>query len=270
LPLAIQLTITIKRGSTRIKYRQQTIILQQSNRKPMEYNFEFCFRRGTISASDIYNIYNNQLSFQPNRINFSKFEKKENITEQTIKSFLEEENKIRFDTITLDGGVLDFWKKKHDYLSWISTLDFPTTDFINQKVSEQGFLYLHIYRLHFVLMQNETLLNNYHAFNEPYDHLKIFKDIDGQEYVDTSNNPGRSWFDQESGFNFLACWKMWLSKEVQDHFTGKPIEHFPYAYKIEKLKNDVLFVQLYENVEDSKTADALKAMQAFRDWVQMP
>lgn len=235
------------------------------------YNFSFTFRLDTVSTSDILEILNDQLDFKPDRINFKKFKDNPATNEQVIASFLELENKIRFDTKLLDGGVLNLWKKKRDYLSLLSkTLEFPTSPYIDKKVQDDNFLSLFIFDLGFVLMQDEKLLNNYRAFQKPYDHLRIFKSIDGTEYVDTSSNPGRTYFDQESGFEFMACWKMWFGKEIRSHLTGKPVEDFPGAYKIQQLPNDVVYVQLYENVEDTETAAALKVMQDFRDWVNCP
>lgn len=235
----------------------------------MQYCFDLFLRRGSISGSDLINICDSQLGFKPTRLNFKKITKKNSLVASQIEELIRKDENVRFDSTEENTGVFHFWRKKNDYLSWISDGSIPSMEFLNGFIKKSEFLCLYIYDLSFVQFQNETKVNNYRAFGKKYEHLKLYRDIDGEELIDVSENPGRSFFSQELGIDILPAWKMWLSKEARTYFRGKPIEQFPLLFEFEKLENDVYYICLYPKIEDSELEKNLNIMREYRQWCSL-
>jgi hypothetical protein len=144
----------------------------------------------------------------------------------------------------------------------------PSNDEIENMIARKGFSCAYLYDYNYQLQQSATSDSMYAIFGIPLElskGLPYKKDYAGRKVFDISGNPGRE--DRISSTGLLACWKMWFGEEFYNLVPKERLISFKGAFKIEELANDVVFVQLFEKVEDSATKKAQEIQWSWRKWL---
>ncbi len=114
------------------------------------------------------------------------------------------------------------------------------------------------------MMESEQFISNYDYFNKPHEHLrKYFDKTHGMELIDTRDHPGR--LDLIPSMWVGATWKMYFGKHSFEVFPKLKLLSFEGVYMIEQVSEDVVFIQLYEKIEDSGTRTNRQIQDCFRE-----
>lgn len=143
----------------------------------------------------------------------------------------------------------------------------PANSEIEEIIAREGFSCAYLYdegyeRQQSALCQNRVLVYANSAL------LRLVQQIKNYLLIKVYNilsPPGRS--QQISSTELLACWKMWFGKEFYHVVPKERLLTFKGAFIIEELANDVVFVQLFENVEDSYLGNARRLQRKWRKWL---
>lgn len=105
-----------------------------------------------------------------------------------------------------------------------------------------------------------------HKLEPPKDKL-IKNHIGLLEDIDISNNPGRATL--VSNMWLTSSWRMWFGPRFYEEVDKEHLKKFSQAHLIQELKDDVLFMELYENPMEADLPENRKIQQAFRDHIKM-
>ncbi len=144
----------------------------------------------------------------------------------------------------------------------------PPNEEIENIIARKGFSCAYLYDHKYEKQQSEIFENHYSVNRIPLSlskGLPYTRDEFGKKVFDTSGNPGRS--EMISSTELLACWKMWFGREFYHLVPKERLLSFKGAFIIKELANDIVFVQLFENVEDSATKKAQQIQWAWRKWL---
>lgn len=86
----------------------------------------------------------------------------------------------------------------------------------------------------------------------------------GIEY-DIRYNPGR--FELISFTWLMPAWKMWFGLPFFEVVPKEKILSFPNAFKIQELPNGLVYVQLFEKLEESATPENMRLQLQWREWL---
>ncbi|MES2774248.1 MAG: hypothetical protein V4722_08695 [Bacteroidota bacterium] len=237
----------------------------------MEMGIDIFIKRDEfIDFHFIKDFIETKLDFTPNQLNFKTVRGKKWKEVQNLEAIFIE------DTLFVTGSKSSFTFSLTNHVETFAISNGYETStgneilLLSKYLNTEHFLVAYNYHKDFVYSQGEENIDNLTFFGVDFTKYNVIsKDDYPYKKVDISKNPGRLKWNDKLNIDVGACWKMWFSRELRLKFTGKPMEKFPEAYKIEMLHNDILFVQLYERVEDSETMTALDKMHKFRDWVAM-
>jgi len=144
----------------------------------------------------------------------------------------------------------------------------PSNTEIEHLIARKGFSCAYLHDEKYEAQQSALTEADYAMNSIPLRHAKGLPykiDYAGRKIFDVSGNPGRS--DRISSTELLACWKMWFGEEFYKLVPKERILSFTEAFKMEELANDVVFVQLFEKVEDSATTKAQELQWSWRKWL---
>lgn len=142
---------------------------------------------------------------------------------------------------------------------------FPSNDEVGDFLNLlQGLRSAYIYNGEYVQVQSEKFSNNLTGRQWSKEVLDSIKNtpfkmgVHGMEY-EVRFNPGRSFFVGSS--YLLAAWKIWLAGPFFELVPKEKILSFQHAIEIKELPSGVVYVQLFERLEESHTPE-----NQFRQW----
>lgn len=241
----------------------------------MNTELEFSFRSNSLVKESFIEVINDFLFFNPiiAFINSKSVRKKDRTN--IIKYC---ENLPEIETVLInseDAGIVMLESKRHKQYPYMSiAIWLPYCNFIEHESAisnwskKDGFLSLLVTHHDYSTAQNqESLETLYVQKRTKYVGNYITKiGTLGKEEIDVSKNPGRKGYNKNGCFT--AAWKMWFSKAMQDEYpqiSNLPLA--PFVYKTEKVFNDILFVQLFENLEDSYSKEGKVIQESFLKWI---
>jgi hypothetical protein len=65
----------------------------------------------------------------------------------------------------------------------------------------------------------------------------------------------------------MVAWKMWFGEEFFKLVPKEKILSFPYAIAIKELPGNIVYVQLYDSVEEPYTPDNVFKQWKWREWL---
>lgn len=241
----------------------------------MELGFKLCFE-GDISLNGIYiSLYNEFVKFTPEHITFNRrvkvWDEKKHL--KLIKSYDTDETLA----LTAENGMFltSLIHRKHRYRSIFITQNsnsfFPSDEDIYSAVDRDGFIAAYLYNEDY-----ETIQSNVHESNlmgRPFspEILESIKNtpyglnIIDQKTYKTKFNPGSS--ITMDYLELMVGWKMWFGKSFFRLVPKERILSFPYATNIKQLSEDVVYVQLYDEVEKPYTPDNVFKQWKWREWL---
>jgi hypothetical protein len=87
----------------------------------------------------------------------------------------------------------------------------------------------------------------------------------GQKRYHTKYNPGRS--VSMDYLKLLVSWRMWFGKDFFKLVPKEKIMSFPYATAIREISSDLVYVQLYDSIEEPFTAESVFRQRKWREWL---
>lgn len=170
-----------------------------------------------------------------------------------------------------DGYSLSNWQKRSigigygkriDYYSVGFTMEIDDSyeDFLKMWLPQKGFQLATFHQSDYVLWQSKERLNAYKYQGG----LKFTKDRNGRKIVDISDRPGR--WAKHPRFQYCGASQFWFGPGMYDlipkehilSYTGEMVE-------MKELDNDVIYVHLYEGVQDGDQPKSQKAQREFRE-----
>ena len=89
-------------------------------------------------------------------------------------------------------------------------------------------------------------------------------DETGVKTYDISKNYGKADITRKTWL--IAAWKMWLGKPFYELVSKERLLTFPHAVEIKELENEIIYIQLFEKVEESATPENREKQRLFREW----
>lgn len=148
----------------------------------------------------------------------------------------------------------------------------PNTVDLYSFINREGFVSCYLYNELYEKIQSAEFASNIKKLNVTIEILETIKNTpyrieysSGFKIYDTKYNPGRS---ELIGYTWIMpAWKMWFGKGFYHLVPKERILTFPHAMEINELDNDVVYVQLFEKIEESWTKENMDKQQAWRDWL---
>ncbi|MGB4774146.1 MAG: hypothetical protein WBP45_03155 [Daejeonella sp.] len=181
-----------------------------------------------------------------NQISISNHETKDRIHLGTATA-----TKVPFSTFTL---TLD-----QEYLN--------LQELIPVILHKQGFVSACVFNERYVTQQTLTHESTYAVAGISLELAKGLPyriDEFGMKEFDISQNWGSK---EQCGYSWLVpAWKMWFGEPFYKLVSKERLLAFPYAVEIKVLENDMVYIQLFEKVEESATAENREKQRLFREW----
>lgn len=237
----------------------------------MKVGLRISFELNSIKSDNYSNIFNKFVKFHKHgfRKNFKTYpwdEKKHfkqlmNIDYRTDISVYSDNNDI-FSVGTTSGS-----KYPHNSVHIVQDSIFflPENEEIEALIEQENFVSAYLCNDDYESIQSEYFENNLKGRtfspeiwssirNTPYK-LGVFDD---KEY-DIKFNPGRNML---IGYTWLmAAWKMWFGKSFFHIVPKEKLLLFEHAIEVRELANDIVYIQLYDKLEQPFTPDSV-----FRQW----
>ena len=116
------------------------------------------------------------------------------------------------------------------------------------------------------------MIPNYIYHKRPYQHLNKITNpalppILG-ERIDISQNPGHKKLSYM--MYLMASQEIWFGPTSLEYFDKKALLSFPDALEIHEMKEDLIFVKLFDwETPDYETENILALQKEFREWTNM-
>lgn len=111
--------------------------------------------------------------------------------------------------------------------------------------------------------RNSHILQMRGLFNAEPRHFII--DKYGQRKIDISNNPGRSSLVNSTWV--MPAFKMWFGPSFYKIISKDKILSFKEAFLVKELSEEVIFIQLFEKIEESGSPKNREIQKKIRDWL---
>lgn len=237
------------------------------NRKKITIYIE---KKEYLDFEFITSFVNSNLSFVPREINFQKRRSKKIFSSDDLESkFIEDDLWVSDSNTAFSFTIVDHGKTY--CITNICLIDHNSNQLlIDHFVKKTVFLCAYEYDFNFVLFQGEESIDTLRSFGVDYNQYNLIPKYDFPYLkVDISKNPGRLTWDENICIDIGVTWKMWFSMNVRKLFKGKPMEFFPNSYLNNLIENDILFIWLYEKIEDTEDPKIHDLMKKFRTWIKM-
>lgn len=130
-----------------------------------------------------------------------------------------------------------------------------------------SFTCAYLYNVNYNIWQNTKQISNFEHFNLPHNHLSKIPDKIYGEIIDITKNVGYAVEVQKMWLMVGA--EMWLGKEALTYFDKEKLMSFPYAEEIKEISNDLIYIKLYDVLEDPENDSNTKKQTEFRKWINM-
>jgi len=255
--------------------KEMYILLKHHRYKiKMIIGLELNFKDFSLDGRFYIEMMDKYVHYQPRKFSFGRYVK--NWNEKKHRKVIEESTvsddlSLGFvDYNSFSAGRIQAVAKPYQIFSITQDSDFfnPSNDEIENMIARKGFSCAYLYDYKYEKQQSAVFESDYAVFGismELSNGLPYKMDYTGQKKFDISGNPGRENWISSTGL--LACWKMWFGEEFYNLVPKERLLNFKGAFKIEELPNDVVFVQLFEKVEDSPTKQAQEIQWFWRKWL---
>jgi len=240
----------------------------------MKIGFKLCFESGILDGEYYEQLFEQFVKFTPNRfvINHSV----RNWNEKKHLKIIKDCKKNDYLIVSNNENIFITTDTSSDHphrsTTIIQNIDIfnPANDEVKEFIDRDGFVAAYLYDEGYVNVQSTEYENN---LKEREDLLlssvkdtPYYFDESGFKVYDISHNPGR---EQLIGYTWLlSCWKMWFGEGFYHLVSKERLLAFPDAYKKEELPNGQVYIQLFENIEDSMSEEARKKQWDWRSWLK--
>lgn len=240
----------------------------------MKTGFDICFADKSVDGKFYMDLFSKYLKFAPYA--FRKKYKTEPWNEKkhvkSIRNTKPEESISIYDlNLNIFTAGLTGYKDTFSNLriEQDTELFLPSNSEVEHIISGKEFISAYLYYAEYVEIQSTELINNIKHKNFPeelYNSIKgtpfRYDDFGGIAY-NIKFNPGRQ--DLISYTWLMAAWKMWFKEPFFKLVPKEKILSFKEAYEIKELVNGVIYVHLFEKLEESFTTENMQLQQKWRD-----
>lgn len=147
---------------------------------------------------------------------------------------------------------------------------FSSAD-VEKIINQEGFVTGYLYDEDYTEVQSTSFSTNYDYRNYPSHIIDSIKDTPyrinafGNKEYDIECNPGRMHLIGHCWL--MAAYKMWFGDPFFELVPKEIILSFADAYEIKELNDGKIFVQLFENIEDSASEENMEKQRKWRNWL---
>ncbi|HYG33577.1 MAG TPA: hypothetical protein VEC99_02255 [Clostridia bacterium] len=234
----------------------------------------FCFDLDSLKPAELAELIQRSLGFAPTYIRSDQFCKNggkfkpshlEKLAALDELSSVELETDLRmrgdyFHFATLGG--LGF-----QALYWhVAPSRAPSLEFLHALSQRPGFNAGYCSDAEYEFWQSIDSLTTYRMRGRSTENLHTISDPDtGELVVDLSRNPGRR--RRFSGMWLQAAWRMWFGPGAFPALPPDRLLSFGECSRKEQLPAGTIFIELFEQVEQTETPENQRRQQAFSDWL---
>lgn len=243
----------------------------------MNVGLEISFVKNTIGGEYLIHLYDQFVRFAPRTITKKHTTKQWN--EQRHRKVIE--NLKGGETLIISGTNSHLFvsmetgsNQPHHSIGIVQDKNvfLPTSAEIAVCFTPESFIVGYLFDEDYITIQNAVRPGNidYRNFsskilnsikNTPYS----FNEFDEKEY-DTYNNPGRKFLISYCWL--MTAWKMWFGNIFYKLVPKEKILSYPGdVYRIEELPDGKVFVQLFENIEESADPINMDRQIQWRKWL---
>lgn len=242
----------------------------------MRYGLMLGVKVGNVSKEFLIQVFENLVKFQP--ITFTV--KNRTWPWDNVKFYkaLEKFTEEHYHAVSDNGGNGLYAGKagigtKHYRikLAQNTALIVPTQQELQNLIRDLlGFVYMYAYHADYVEVQSELYESMLTNKQYPVEIISTIKNTPVRRFladneIDTRFNPGRTVLIGR--LTLLAAWKMWLGEPFFEFVSKDRVISFPHAFKIEEMESGIIFVQLFERMEDSYTPDGMFRQWKWQEWI---
>lgn len=242
----------------------------------MEAKLEICFESGSLESTDFYELFNHIVKFNPSRVTV-KYNTKPWNDARFRKVFLDKAKDTRFFVEDDDGNYFSLSTTgssvpfKSVTINQKTELFLPSNTLVEGLIKRNGFVSSFLLNNEYEEVQSTVFSNNLKGKDyqkEIIDTIKNTPSRDemwgGKEY-DTKFNPGSSILISYTWL--MVGWKMWFGEGFFHIVSKEKILSFPHAIEVKELSNGIVYVQLFEKLEEPYTPDAIFRQWKWREWM---
>ena len=258
------------------KRQEYKLIFLNIRNLTMKVGLELSITLGTATGDDLINMVDRFVRFEPYM--FTRKSKTQAWNERKHRKVIQTYNGdgfLAFSDRKWNSFSVGPTNKKHAYLSIRITQEvdvfFPTESDINRLLDLfPGLISAYLSNEEYVDIQSEIFSNNLDGRQLPNELLDSIRKtpykagVHGREY-DVRFNPGRLILMDYSWL--LAAWKMWLAQPFFVLVPKEKILAFRHAVEIKELPSGVVYVQLFERLEESHTVDSMFRQWKWQEWL---
>jgi len=239
----------------------------------MKLGLLLCFKENSLDGRFCAEFIEKYVGFAPEKIILNSYVKDWN-EKKHLKKIRECRNleDLIFISRTSSFMVTDVRSVKDPYQILDIAQDdhsfHPTDTEIETFINIDGFICAYLFDSNYVTQQSARNQSKYEVAGIPLslaEGIPFTIDEHGHKVFDTSGNPGRE--DVISSTSLLASWKMWFGKNFYKICPKEKLLNFDSAFSIKELPNDVVYVQLYRDVEESRSQESQKTQACWRQWL---
>ncbi|MCG2617843.1 hypothetical protein LZZ85_26315 [Terrimonas sp. NA20] len=243
----------------------------------MQATTKLCLNSNEFTQLDFVEFYDSMVEFTPTRItigaktfpwseiDFLKIFAKKN---KVDRCFIQD-NKGNYFSVASTGTRTPF---KAVTVSQGSDKKHCKSDLIVRLIETKKCVTGFVFNTEYEEVQSTKFSSNLEGINIQKEILETIKatpskddGFGGKEY-DIRFNPGRSLLISNSWL--IVGWRMWFNKDFYHLVSRQKILDFPHAVENVLLNNGIVYVQLFEKLEEPFTPDAMFRQWKWREWME--
>lgn len=241
----------------------------------MQLGMELCFKGSTKLGNLYRTLFENYVRYEPEEIllNRKSYRWDKNKHMALLDNCDEEER------LGITSGDSAFFttviKRPHPYrsISLRQNIDVfhPSEEDVLAIADRQGFTAAFLYNEDYEAIQSTVHEGNLFGrkfsreIMDSIENTRYGINVAGQKMYQTKYNPGSSLTIDY--LYLMVAWKMWFGREFFQLVPKERILNFSNAIKVQEIRDDIVFVQLYENVEEPYIADNVFRQWKWREWL---
>lgn len=243
----------------------------------MQRTISINFSKGSVKGDFYLWLFNKKVDFIPNRFSIRKSGKKWKVKNWKAKDIDQISDMDYDDSLSVSANEKLFTITETNtckpHLSiWISQNDlFIDNEDIDKFLYSDGFTSAYLFDSIYVEVQSVVFESNIEGMGYPLDSIKNtpykLDPYTKKKIFDTSFNPGRNILI--GGTWIVAAWKMWFGEKFYDIIPKQHILSFPNAFQIQELKEGLIYIQLFENIEESDTEKNMAIQKSWLEWINI-
>ena len=242
----------------------------------MRKELVLCFENESLDGSTIVDIFRAFVKFNPVRITKGSKTKDWN-EKKDIKTMISDTRSTRFFIQDEEwnhfsvGNLGNSSKCRCVHITNEISIKNMPDEIIYSFAMRKGFIAAYLLNADYAHVQSTKFSNNYEGLGyskeilDSVNETPWVKEMWGGKEFNILFNPGRSILLDSTWL--MVGWKMWFGEGVFHLIPQNKILSFPHAIETKELSNGIVYVQLFEKLEEPYTPDAVLRQWQWREWM---